>query len=259
MIKQALKIAGLCLCTLGCLWFLLPVFRSSFGIGSVFGIILCLYGAGLLLFYKRISGQGGWKQVCARLLLCCYVLGLGWCGYLTVLLAGAQLGAVSENTTVVVLGSRVYAGNRLSLSLKNRVDKAGEYLAENSEADCIVTGGQGDDEPCPEAWAERDTLVSMGISEDRIYVEDRSRNTRQNFQYAREIAKREGLGDSIVVVTQGFHMYRALRLAESEGFSPHALVANTDFMMFPGYYGRELLALTKWKLEEWFLPAGKES
>ena len=45
-------------------------------------------------------------------------------------------------------------------------------------------------------------------------------------------------------------MYRAVRLAQWAGFEAEGLPAWTDPVIFPGYYGRELLSLTKWYVEE---------
>ena len=64
--------------------------------------------------------------------------------------------------------------------------------------------------------------------------------------FAMEIAREEGLGTEFAIVTQSFHMFRALQLAENAGFTAYSLVAETDPLLFPEYYGRELLSLTKW-------------
>ena len=176
-----------------------------------------------------------------------------WAGYLTALMLSATANTPPAGTPVVVLGARVYSAERMSVSLSNRVDKAYEYLAENPGALCIVTGGQGKDEPCPEAVTEKNALVGMGIQEERIFVEDQSHNTRENLQFAQEIAQEQGMGEEIAVVTQGFHMYRATQLAKAAGFTPYSLVAETDPLLFPEYYGRELLSLTKWQVEHLLL------
>ena len=89
----------------------------------------------------------------------------------------------------------------------------------------------------------------MGIDEERIFLEDRSHNTRENLVFAKEIAEKQGLGEEVAIVTQGFHMYRATQLAKAAGFTPYSLVAETDPLLFPEYYGRELLSLTKWWVE----------
>ena len=68
-----------------------------------------------------------------------------------------------------------------------------------------------------------------------------------------DIAQEEGLGTEFVVVTQEFHMFRALQLAETAGFTAYSLTAQSDPLLLPEYYGRELLSLTKWMVERQFL------
>ena len=108
---------------------------------------------------------------------------------------------------------------------------------------------QGRDEPCPEAVTQKNVLIKKGIEEERIFLEDRSRNTRENMIFAKEIAADQSMGEEVAIVTQSFHMYRATQLAKAAGFTPYSLIAETDHLLFPEYYGRELLSLTKWWVE----------
>ncbi len=81
-------------------------------------------------------------------------------------------------------------------------------------------------------------------------MDDKSKNTRQNMRFSKEIADENRLGSQFVIVTQGFHMYRAMMLAKSAGITPYPLAADTDLILLPEYYGRELLSLTKFHLEQ---------
>ncbi len=247
--RNIAKYAAMALTVCGMVWFLLPFLRGGFGLGAGFGFFVCLLGFLLLRYAKRIAEGSGWRRITVRILAVCYVLGLCWAGYLTALMLSAGLQTPPPGKNVIVLGAQVYSAERMGLTLTNRIDAAHEYLTANPEANCIVTGGQGKDEPCPEALTEKNALLRLGVTEDRIFMEDRSKNTRQNLRFAKEIAEREGLGAEAVVVTQGFHMFRAKQLAESAGFTPYALAAATDPLLLPEYYGRELLSLTKWQFE----------
>ena len=51
---------------------------------------------------------------------------------------------------MVVLGCKVN-GEEPSLMLRRRLECAMEYLAENPQADCVVSGGMGDNESYTEA------------------------------------------------------------------------------------------------------------
>ncbi len=252
-LKSAVKWIGKLLCLGGCVWFLLPFLRGGFALGAAFGLCVCVLGFLLLHFYPRLAEKGGWKKALVRLTSSFYVIGLAWAAFLTVMMLSAQYKAPPAGANVIVLGAQVYSAERMGVTLTNRVNKAYEYLQENPEAKCIVTGGQGSDEPCPEALTEKNALRRLGIEENRIYMEDRSKNTRQNLKFSKEIAGQNGLGTEFVIVTQGFHMYRALMLAESAGFTPYSLVADTDPLLFPEYYGRELLSLTKFHVEQLIL------
>ena len=69
---------------------------------------------------------------------------------------------------LIVLGAQVYK-NGPSPVLKFRLDKAYEYLSANPETRCIVTGGQGSNEPFTEASCMADYLVKRGIDSGRIF------------------------------------------------------------------------------------------
>lgn len=244
------------ICVLGILWFCMPVLHGGFAVGSVFGAAVCALGMAITLQYKKMVTKGGWRKVLARLAVALYLLGIGWTGYLTVLIVSYQAAPPPAGRNVIVLGAQVYSAERMGVSLKNRVDRAAGYLRENPESKCIVTGGQGDNEPCAESLTARNALLRMGIEPERIFSEDKSRNTRENLEYAMETVQANGLSTEVVVVSQSFHLYRAVRLAESAGFTASGLAAETDLIIYPSYYGRELLSLTKWYIEELFLHRG---
>ena len=247
-----LKAAFIILCALGILWFCMPVLHGGFAEGSMFGVAVCGLGMGIAMKYKGMVEKGGWRRAMARTAAVLYALGLCWAGYLTVLIVSYQAVTPPSGRNVIVLGAQVYSAERMGQSLSGRVDRAAEYLLANPESQCIVTGGQGSNEPCPEALTAKNALIQRGVEPERIYMEDKSRNTRQNLAFAMEIVQEQGLDTKVVVVSQNFHMYRAVRLARSAGFEAYALPAETDSFIFPSYYGRELLSLTKWYLEELF-------
>lgn len=248
--KRIIKLIYIILCIIGIIWFSLPLLKRGYGTGSIFGTLVCLFGIFLILCYRRIAEKGGWKRVCIRSLSGCYIAGMLWCIYLSFLMYSVTFQAPPEGANIIVLGAQVHHNGVLSLSLSQRIDLAYEYLEENPEAVCIVTGGQGGDEPFPEAHAERDALLAKGINESRIYIEDTSNNTRQNFENALEIIEQENLGDTFAVVTQDFHMFRALQLGKSAGLQAYALSVKSHPLLYPSYYGRELLSLTKWHIQE---------
>lgn len=128
-----------------------------------------------------------------------------------ILSAGAlqsQPDELSEDCVFIVYGAGL-SGETPGATLKKRLDKTIEYMNELPESVCIVSGGQGPDEPISEALAMKNYLLNNGISEERIYLEDRSRNTIQNIRNSYDIIEREDLnGDGIVSVSNAFHIPR---------------------------------------------------
>jgi len=85
-----------------------------------------------------------------------------------------------------------------------------DLLRENRARYAIVTGGKAfADDPIVEARVLADQLVAWGIPRERLLVEERARNTRENAVFTQRVARERGLR-SLVVVTSAFHMSRAL-------------------------------------------------
>ena len=91
---------------------------------------------------------------------------------------------------VIILGARVY-GEKPSQSLVERIKKASEFLHKNKLVKVIASGGKGVNEKISEALAIKRELLKLGISEERIILEDKSRNTIQNFEFSLEKIKEE--------------------------------------------------------------------
>ena len=68
---------------------------------------------------------------------------------------------------IIVLGAQIKEKGP-SAALKFRLDEAYEYLIENENTICIVSGGQGPNEPCTEAQGMYEYLVEKGIDSDRL-------------------------------------------------------------------------------------------
>ena len=67
---------------------------------------------------------------------------------------------------IIVLGAQMKEKGP-SAVLKFRLDKAYEYLTANENTVCIVSGGQGRNEPCSEAEGMYQYLTGRGIEPDR--------------------------------------------------------------------------------------------
>lgn len=237
-------------------WFLIPVFTSvGWKIGNVTGVavfaVLLLYG----IFFDRVNSflKELWKKKWGKFLEILAAVILAVIFSLAAVTYGCILSASNEKPvpgeTAVVLGCKVN-GTVPSLTLVSRLETAWSYLSENPEAMCIVCGGMGDGESVTEADAMREWLIREGISPDRIFIEDQSLDTDENLRFAREILlQNPELGESICIITNDFHMYRALSCAKSLGLEASGISASTPWWLYPTYVVREMYGI----LENWFL------
>ncbi|MBR6046414.1 MAG: YdcF family protein [Ruminococcus sp.] len=148
-----------------------------------------------------------------------------------------------EPSAVVVLGCQV-KGERPSRMLGRRLDAAIGYLDSHPEIPVIVSGGQGWDEAISEALCMKNYLVEQGIAEDRIIMEDKSTSTDENLEFSFAILDGMGLSRNIVLVTDGYHQYRASLIAERHGVGNlGAVSASTEFRYLPTYWVREWFGL----------------
>ncbi len=125
---------------------------------------------------------------------------------------------------LIVLGAQVFE-DRPSLVLKYRLDRAAEYLAAHPDTICIVSGGQGTNEPFPEAEGMYRYLTEeMGIDGARIIKEPNSSNTVENLKFSLELLP--GADVKVGIVTNNFHIFRSLGIAKKQGYKNAAPVVS---------------------------------
>jgi uncharacterized SAM-binding protein YcdF (DUF218 family) len=155
----------------------------------------------------------------------------------------AQQKPANNADTMVILGAQVMGTPaRASSTLRYRLDSAIEYLQNNPKTKVVVCGGQGKDETATEASVMLNYLVDKGIDRTRIYIEDQSIRTAQQFIYANNVLP---LGKT-VIVTSDFHILRSLMLAKRSGIKDvSGLSAPVKFSRSAKYVAmiREPLAL----------------
>ena len=126
----------------------------------------------------------------------------------------AQQKPSQHTQTMVILGSQVLGTPAVaSPTLADRLDVAVQYLNENPETKVVVCGGQGEDESATEASVMAKYLIDKGIDANRVYQEDKSRRTAEQFIFANRVLP---LGKT-VVVTNDFHILRSIMLAKRSG------------------------------------------
>lgn len=142
---------------------------------------------------------------------------------------------------IIVLGACIH-GSRISGALKRRLDKALAYLNENPETIAIVSGGKGRGEDTTEAFAMRRYLLQCGVEDERIIMEEDSHSTWENLENS--ILYLKNNKEPVGIVTNHFHMYRAMKLAKYAGYEKaRGITASSDMVLFFNYMVREFFAV----------------
>lgn len=152
---------------------------------------------------------------------------------------------------LIVLGAHVN-GRRITNSLMRRLDAAYEYLFWNPRTMVIVSGGQGRGEDISEADAMAENLLERGIEEKRIIREDKSVSTEENLRFSGRLilgGYSSGIEKKVVVVSNDFHIYRALLLGKHVGYRClSGLSATSDPVLKLNYLVREFFAIILTKI-----------
>lgn len=236
-------------------WFLLPLRLSmGFDIGNLTGLAVCIlmiaYGIFLPFVHKGIARLYGrvWGRILCLVVLTCALLLLVLVVVETCCMVSAAKNEPKPGNTVVVLGCRVY-GERPSRALYGRVMKAYEYLVENPDSVCLLSGGMGPGERITEAECMYRILVEQGISKERLIKEEKSTSTKENLQFCKEIIRQKDLNPEIVIITSDYHQYRAGWLAKRLGFTYTGASSKSSRAALPTFYVRELYGI----LHQWLV------
>ena len=158
---------------------------------------------------------------------------------------GTTVGSVGEpfadtEAYAVVLGAKVHEGGRLSDMLRDRMETAILLYKEGKVTGLLLSGdGRGE-------WSEvkymKAYAMEHGVPEEDILEDPEGYSTYETMLRAKEIY---GL-ESIVAVTQKYHLYRALYIAEDLGMQARGADADLDVYSGQLYRDfREILARIK--------------
>ncbi len=147
------------------------------------------------------------------------VLIIAVCAVCVFLLVRITVGSVirsdGQAKHAIVLGLALENG-KPTKDLLSRLDTAEQYATENPEGRLILTGGNPGESGKTEAAVMQELLIQRGVPGARLILEDRAETTRENFQ---NTAKMIDPGEPVILISSNYHMDRAVRTAESAGFT----------------------------------------
>jgi uncharacterized SAM-binding protein YcdF (DUF218 family) len=189
-------------------------------------LILILLVLGLLLSWFKRRRLGGTLLVLATLLL--VASSYTTLGYMLITPLEQRFERPTEPARIdgiVVLGggmdgevNTVRGGWELNRS-GDRYVEAVRLALRHPEARVMIAAGPGAlaTEQDPEAYAAQRMFSGFGIDPGRIVIDDKSRNTEENAQFAKELAG-QAPGQVWLLVTSAFHMPRSVGLFRAADF-----------------------------------------
>ncbi len=222
------------------IWFVAPlaiygILNAGNMLGTVASLLLTLYG----IFFKKVNNFLYARKLLLVITSVFLALAVIFVIYASVKITGAFNNEPDKETTVVVLGCQVKPYGP-SLMLTERLNAAYDYLCKNPELKCVLSGGQGADEPTSEALAMYQWLTDRGIDKNRLFLEDKSTSTEENIRFTKKVIEENNLAPEITIITNEFHQYRARELARKQGIKSFSVSAKTLITFFPTFFLREI-------------------
>jgi len=152
----------------------------------------------------------------------------------------SDLNAIPQHTAILVLGSQI-RGQKLSPVLQDRVDSGIILMGKNKGKKLLLSGDHGQ-RYYDEVNAMRLYVLANApaIGEEDIFMDHAGFNTWDSMYRARDVFEVRDL----IIVTQKFHISRAVCMARSLGLDAVGYGINQDRFKGP--------SLRSWQLREYF-------
>ncbi|PKM56261.1 MAG: SanA protein [Firmicutes bacterium HGW-Firmicutes-5] len=146
-----------------------------------------------------------------------------------------------QSDCILVLGAGVWQGNRPSPMLEDRLNQGIELYVSGVSNRLLMSGDHGrkdyDEVNVMKAYAK-----DAGIESDHIFMDHAGFSTYESMVRANQVFEVE----KVVIVTQKYHLYRALYMANELGMDAYGVASNPrDYYGQSGREFREYLARVK--------------
>lgn len=157
---------------------------------------------------------------------------------------------ITDIDCIIILGAAVREDGSLSTVLEERVS-IGAELYKNGVAQKILVSGDHSKVDYNEVGAMKEYMVEMGISADVIFTDHAGFDTYDTMYRARDVFQAK----KVIIVTQEFHISRAVFIARSLGLDAYGVRSDEGHRYFNLITeARECVARTKYVFDAIFKP-----
>lgn len=149
------------------------------------------------------------------------------------LLSSEEAAELAQVDCIIVLGCQVKADGSPSDMLRDRLTRGIELYNLGAAPKLIMSGDHGQVE-YNEVGTMKQFAIDAGVPSQDIFMDHAGFSTYETVYRAKEIFGAE----KVLIVTQQYHLYRALYIAESLGLEAHGVAA--DYRTYSGQAARDL-------------------
>jgi SanA protein len=151
---------------------------------------------------------------------------------------------IPESKTAIVLGASVYSSGKLSPVLQERIDSALILYRKGKVKQFLLSGDNRSDD-YNEVDAMKNYLICENVPEEHIFTDRAGLDTYDSMYRSARILRKE----QAIVVTQEYHLPRALFIAKNLGLDYTGFSAGAVKPSSAGFVRREKLANFKAAIE----------
>lgn len=134
---------------------------------------------------------------------------------------------------IIVLGCQVKDDGNLSHMLRDRLMRALEVYETGAAPKLLMSGDHGR-ENYDEVGAMKQYAMDNGVPSENIFMDHAGFSTYETIYRAKEIFG----ADKVIIVTQEYHLYRALYIAEQFGIEAYGV--SSDLNTYGGQFMRDV-------------------
>ena len=235
-------------------------FNLTNSLGICLGIFLCLFSILPELMYKGLY-SATWIDIHNQNGIGLYIYNLVETliyiiiTYIECVLIGTIIIGIKsakripkfDKDAIIILGCQIKKDGSLTNLLKSRVDRAIEFAKmqkekTNKDIYFIPSGGKGNDEIISEAEAMKNYLLEQGIAEERILIDNKSKNTYENIKFSNNIINKKIKKAKVAFSTTNYHVFRAGNIAHEQNLNFEGIGAKTKMYFEINAFIREFIA-----------------
>ena len=157
------------------------------------------------------------------------------------ILSVEKVAELEDVDCIIVLGCQVKDDGSLSHMLRDRLIRSLEVYEAGAAPKLLMSGDHGR-EDYDEVGAMKNYAIENGVPSENVFMDHAGFSTYETVYRAKEIFE----ADKVIIVTQEYHLYRALYIAEQLGVEAYGV--SSDLNTYGGQSmrdAREVLARCK--------------